>query len=30
LLLAPAPEDAGWMVDIANANAFGLTDDVII
>jgi hypothetical protein len=29
LLLAPAPEDAGRMVDIVDADALGLTDDVI-
>ena len=30
LPLTPAPEDAGRMVDIANADALGLTNDVVI
>jgi hypothetical protein len=29
LFLAPAPEDAGRMVDISDADALGLADDVI-
>jgi hypothetical protein len=29
LFLAPAPEDAGRMVDIVDADALGLADDVI-
>jgi hypothetical protein len=29
LFLAPAPEDAGRMVDILNADALGLADYVI-
>jgi hypothetical protein len=29
LFLAPAPEDAGRMVDIVDSDALGLADDVI-